>query len=334
MKNRRYTVLLAAAAMLIMILDAKTAIAGAREGLILCIRSVIPSLLPFFLLSGILTGGLSGLQTTFLRPLCKALGIPQGSESLFLIGMLGGYPTGAQAVSTACREGVISREDARRMLGFCSNAGPSFVFGFAGSCFTSPAAIWVIWGILILSATATGCLLPGKSTTVIRPSARKTSLADALDSSVKAMSRVCAWVIVFRVILAFCNRWFLWMTELPFLILFNGILELTNGCAGLPYLENEGLRLILCTGMLSFGGICVMLQTTSVTDGLGMGTYAAGKLLQTTFGVLLSVPAAYFLYGYTINPLVTVVLAVFLALEWIFLKKGIAFPGRLLYNPA
>ena len=40
--------------------------------------------------------------------------------------------------------------------------------------------------------------------------------------------------------------------------------------------------------MLSFGGVCVLLQTASVTEGLPLGGYVKGKLLQTVFSFLLS----------------------------------------------
>ena len=39
--------------------------------------------------------------------------------------------------------------------------------------------------------------------------------------------------------------------------------------------------------MLSFGGLCVLLQTRSVTRGLSLKYYCLGKLIQTVFGLAL-----------------------------------------------
>ena len=47
--------------MLALILDGRTAIDGARQGIELCLRTVIPSLFPFFVLSILLTSSLLGM---------------------------------------------------------------------------------------------------------------------------------------------------------------------------------------------------------------------------------------------------------------------------------
>jgi hypothetical protein len=39
---------------------------------------------------------------------------------------------------------------------------------------------------------------------------------------------------------------------------------------------------------LAFGGVCVLLQTASVTEGLSLGCYIKGKLIQTLFSLWLS----------------------------------------------
>ena len=49
MKQRDRTSILAALGMIVLILDAKTALSGAREGIDLCMRTVIPALFPFFI---------------------------------------------------------------------------------------------------------------------------------------------------------------------------------------------------------------------------------------------------------------------------------------------
>ena len=115
-KRRILPGVVAALGMLILILDTKTALWGATQGIDLCIRSVIPSLFPFFLLSGILVKSLMGAKLPLLRPVGRLLGIPKGAEALLISGFLGGYPVGAKCIRDAWNRGGISKQDAERML--------------------------------------------------------------------------------------------------------------------------------------------------------------------------------------------------------------------------
>ena len=102
------------------------------------------------------------------------------------------------------------------------------------------------------------------------------------------MAQVCGWIMLFRLLIAYLNRWFLWYFKDWVQIAINGIVELTIGCTALHYIENEGLRLILCSAMISIGGLCVAMQTASVINELSLKFYFPGKLLQTGFSVLLA----------------------------------------------
>ena len=76
-----------------------------------------------------------------------------------------------------------------------------------------------------------------------------------------------------------------------------GAIELVNGCSALGYIGDVGLRFILCSGMLGFGGICVAMQTKSVIGGLPMRPYLRGKLLQASFSVLLAWGVVHRIWG-------------------------------------
>ncbi len=299
MKEKRSVLaaVFAACAMALLILDAKTALSGAREGLALCLQAAIPSLFPFFFLSALLTGTLAGSALPLLRPLGRLCGVPEGAESLLAVGFLGGYPTGAACVAQAYQSGRLNRRDAERMLGFCSNAGPAFLFGLTAGCFSTPAAPWVLWGIHIAAALLTASLLPGKrrGRTALALGA-PVSPRQALNRALSAMATVCGWVILFRVILAILRRWCLWLLPAPAQVALAGALELVGGCCALTEIPREGLRFLILSGLLAFGGLCVGMQTVSVTGSLGLGWYLPGKGLQTLFSLLLAQIALPFLY--------------------------------------
>lgn len=289
MNKRIFAVIFSAAGILLLILDAKTALQGAAEGITLCLYTVVPSQLPFFVLSMLLTGSLMGSQIPLLRPLGTILGIPKGCESLLITGILGGYPTGAQAVAQNWQSGYLDADNASRMTVICNLAGPAFLFGIVGNQFSTGSVAWMLWIIHILSAFITAALLP-KTIQQFASVRRATpiSVTEAVSRSVRVMATVCGWIVLFRVILAFLSRWFLWMLPVSLRVLAFGLLELANGCCALHQIPHEGLRFVLASAMLSFGGLCVSMQTASVTSGLDFRGYIPGKLLQTVISVILA----------------------------------------------
>lgn len=262
--------------MLLLILDSKTALSGARTGVELCLKTVIPSLFPFLVLSPMLTS----------LPLPLGRLWPKGAEGLLVPAFLGGYPVGAQSVAAAYGAGRLRKEDAERMLGYSCNAGPAFLFGMASSLFPRQWMVWALWGIHIASALMTARVLaldggqaPTTSDTV--------SLSEALGSALGVMGAICGWVVLFRVVTAFLYRWVFWCIPEEVQVALTGLLELTNGCFELPRVSSIPLRFTLCSGMLAAGGLCVAMQVRSVTRGLSLRYYSVGKLLQVCFSLLL-----------------------------------------------
>lgn len=288
MKKRMYF-FTSAFMILLMIFDGKTALTGAKDGITLCLHSVIPSLLPFIFFSGILIDSTGSSALRIFRPLGKLTGIPEGGENILLLGLVGGYPIGAQTVYTAYKSGKLSKNTARRLLGFCSNAGPSFIFGMGLCLFESPVYCWIIWAIHIISSLFVGAVIPGKNaeSISITPKA-EISISKHLEKTIKTMGIICGWVILFRMLYALINRWILWFVPKLSGCWIIGFLELTNGTALIQSLENISDRFILFSTFLGFGGICVGLQTMSVTGDLGMGMYFPGKTLQSIVSFLLS----------------------------------------------
>lgn len=273
----------------VLILDSKTAVQGALDGIWLCINTVVPSLFPFFVISTILNKSLIGRQIKIMRPIGDLCGIPRGAESLLLLGILGGYPVGAQSIYEAYKNGSISEECAKRLLGFCNNAGPAFVFGMAGSIFEHKACGFFLWGIIIISTILTGILLPKTKTTsckIQKPA--PITIPEAIEKSLKSMVSVCAWVMLFKVILSYLDSFLIRENPTPYRVLLINALELSNGCITLSDVANQGVRFIICAGSLAFGGLCVSMQTLSVVKELGAGMYFPGKLVQSSISVILA----------------------------------------------
>lgn len=311
--------LLSAAGMGILILDSKTALNGVAEGIDLCLKVVIPSLFPFLILSTILTESTFGMNLRFLQPLCRLCRIPIGAAPLLLVGLIGGYPVGAQCVTRAWENGQLSSFDAKRMLGFCNNAGPAFIFGMTAGLFDSPMVPWVLWLIQIVAVIIAAVLLSGDTDAANHCTSNHTlSPAAVLSRAITAMASICGWVIVFRTVCIFCDKWLLGTLSPTLGCLITGIMELTNGCCRLTVIPVTQLRFILCSIFLSFGGAAVYMQTLSVTKSLGTGAYLPGKLIQTAVSAFLAAwispilfPAEQAVRSYQILPSALLIVVIF-----------------------
>lgn len=275
--------------MLALILDSKTALSGAQAGIMLCLKTVIPSLFPFFVLSGVLMAHCSPVPR-IPRLLSGLLpGLTDRMPALLLPAFLGGYPVGAQTLCQACRDGMLTREDAQRLLAFSNNAGPAFLFGMAGQIFPQRWMVWLLWLVHILGAVfAAHCLPRPDGAPVIAPHVSKAP-TDPVGTAVKTMGTVCGWIVLFRTILAFLDRWILFGVSPVLRVLIIGLLELSNGCLELHRIASVPLRFLVCVCLIDAGGLCVSLQTASVTGGLSLRLYRLGKALQLLVGFLFGV---------------------------------------------
>lgn len=307
MTNKRTALLgiLSAFGLIVLILDSKTALGGAASGIELCLRTVVPALFPFIFLNGIITKTLSQSFSKLLSPVGKLFGAPSGAEINIVIGLLGGYPVGAQAVYQGYCAGCYRKEDAKRMLSYCNNPGPAFIFGMVGCLFDSILIPWVIWSIIIVCSFITARLQPVYNTRACRPVFPKSS--GTLESTIKAMAKICSWVIIFRTYIAILQRWILWVLPPEIITMTMGILELTNGCISLSDYYDPVFRFCGVCAMLSFGGCCVAMQTLSIAGNLVDKTYLFSKLFQMFLSIPLSLVAAIFLFRQTMNPLIILV---------------------------
>lgn len=104
------------------------------DGLLLCGRTVLPSLFPFMILSSLfveldLPRLLSRPLSHLMIPLFRAGG---AGASAWVLGLTGGYPIGAKTAAQLYREGQCTKEEACRLLTFCNNCGPAFIVGAVG----------------------------------------------------------------------------------------------------------------------------------------------------------------------------------------------------------
>ena len=147
---------------------------------------------------------------------------------------------------------------------------------------------WVLWGIHIVSALLVSRIFPVSTTSTKIENPYACGITEAMASAVKAMTFVCGWITIFRILITFLNRWVLWALPVTAQVAIAGLLELSNGCCILGLIDSIPVRFTLCACFLALGGLCVTMQTASAAKGISLRYYIVGKCLQTVFSILLS----------------------------------------------
>lgn len=321
---RSFLLMGALTGMLCLIIDSRYAAQYAADSLELCLKTVIPSLFPMFVLSGLMVSALSGSGHRGLSLLEDVLRLPRGCGSLFLLGAVGGFPVGAQCIVQAIDAGSLSRRDGERMLGFCNNCSPAFLFGILANIFADPFAPLLVFLIQLETAMAAAVLWGSGSDQPMKIPRSAITLPQAVNRAVRSMVSVCAWVVLAGVITGFLTRWLYPFLPEPVPALLTGLTELTGGVLGLSGISDERLRFVLCCVFVCFGGVSVLLQIQSIAGekGLSMRFCVQQKLFQGMLGGILGGLCAAF------GPVCLFFPAVFVLL-W---KKAVEIPRESVYN--
>ena len=311
---RRYLPLGAACcALLALVLAPNAARQAAQAGLRLCAQMLAPSLLPFFIVAGLLRLlGLPFLLGRLAEPVTQRMfGLSGAGASALLLGLTGGYPLGAAMLGDLVRDGAMTREEAERALGFCNNSGPAFLIGAAGSGVFHDRTIGLLLYLThVLAAVIVGLLLaPRRREAQEREEVhlRAVSLAQALPEAVRgavdATLTVCAFAVTFSVVtgmldacgaLGAAGAWLAGAIETcpqAARALLTGMLELGSGVGAMQGLPCLPEHTALAAFLIGFGGLSVHCQTAAALAGTGVrlkkhfwarmlhGMLAAGMML-------------------------------------------------------
>lgn len=260
----------------------------ASTGLILWFRKMIPTLLPFMILSGIMIS--MNLTARFVRLLHPVLhffyGTTPNGSYILLMGFLCGFPMGARIAGQLRRKGLISRKEAESLLAFCNNIGPIYFLSFVVSTLSLKRPVLpflLMYGIPLVYGMVLMWVSRKKEAFTEPPEAENHApegLLTAIDSSILSgllgIGRLGGYMIFFNLL----NILFVPFTHLPsFLLhLYQCLLEITSGIAGCG---NAHPYLVLI--LLPFGGFSCIAQTYSMIRGadLSIRPYLFHKLIQT-----------------------------------------------------
>ena len=252
-----------------LILFSDTAFSAAENAIELTLRSVIPVLLPYAVLSNII----SDLQSSDSK--ISAI------ITAFIIGNICGAPVGAISISRLYANGVISKKEAGCLLPSVSCVSPAFCIIAVGSNMLKNKAFGVfIWSTqLVINAVILAFYLiyHAKSKEKIPIIAKKKStFADAIKRSGGALCSVSVSIVLFSVISAVISE-MLHLNGLAECVI-SAVFEFCGGCERASALYFP-MSFIICSFALGFGGLSVYSQICASTSDISKTRYLVTKLI-------------------------------------------------------
>ena len=269
----------------------------ASAGLRLWLTKMVPVLLPFMILSGIMIR--MDLTENFVRlvhPLLHLLyGTSKNGSYTIVMGFLCGFPMGARIVGELYGSGRLSKEESARLLCFCNNIGPIYFLSYVAPTLDIRHPLipfLIMYGIPLLYGIALMRIVPIKRRTASALSDLKEdgrpdrmTLPAAIDASVVSgligIARLGGYMIFFNLLnIAFVP---FRHTDAALLKIYRCILEITSG---IDYSGQSLFYPILI--LLPFGGLSCIAQTYSMichTD-LPLKPYVLHKVIQTLLTAL------------------------------------------------
>lgn len=310
------------AAVASLVIYPKQTMAAASDGLKLCMNVIIPSLFPFFVLSTLIVQlGISRYFGKILEPIMRPLfNVGGACSTAFVLGFIGGYPVGAKTVIALHENGGCSKSEAERLLAFCNNSGPAFIFGVVGAgVFSSSRVGLLLYLAHTLASVCVGIIFRrwgskneksgGERMGEIAVKRFSLAFTDSVKSAFQTTINICGFVIFFTVFikLLFLSGILPGLASLLGSIfaplgfsdawaerLLTGFIELTSGVWTLQGAAGQlSSSMAMAAFMLGWAGLSVHCQVLSFIgdSGLSVKTYIYGKLLQAP----LSAAFAFFL---------------------------------------
>lgn len=270
-------------------------------GLELWYEKMIPTLLPFMILSGLmirlrLTEGFTTLVYPLVRPFFH---VSRNVCYCMLMGFLCGFPMGAKTVYDLYSRGMINRREAEFLLAFCNNVGPVYFISFVLPLLKRQLILPYVLGMygipLLYGIVLRHTMFRDISYTTEYNTANErlrphlvNELDDAITSSVQSILGLVGYMVLFNLLNLLPH---LFLGKQPYILA--PLLELSGG---LHLLQDKSPLYTLL--LLPFGGLSCIAQTYSCikNTNLSISNYVGHKF------VLVVLTATYYLGWFLLFP--------------------------------
>ena len=289
------------------------AVTAATDGLVLWYERVLPSLLPFAILSNILIySGFTGYLVKLLYPLLRLI-LPASRNGSFVLlsGFLFGFPMGSKNCAEMLKCGQLEYQEAEILFMVTNNISPVFISSYI-LCqeLHMPSLIPLSYLVIFLPPLIAGRLLffftekkqsvSNHSTTYKKPASGSQINFKIIDAGImngfETLVRIGGYIMLFSILISLVEKLPL---PKPVLLLLENVLEITNGINCLANTDwSIQTKYILAMTATAFGGLSGIAQTSSMVKGtsLSMKKYCLVKLFLTLCTFLLAVAVSVFLF--------------------------------------
>lgn len=270
----------------LLIKNSRIAMEYTNRGLLLCARTMIPTLFPFMVIAELLvvSGGGERLAGVIAKPLRRLFGLSNCGVCALALGWLCGFPVGSRAAVGYYRQGRITRRELNHVICFCNVPSTAFLVSAVGVClFGSDLVGWCLVGLSLTSAAVIGVVfrrwlpqwredadatrLAQISTNAAQAPKRKGQLLSrSISLAATGMLNVCATIVLFSALMGSVSAVTagLALPEILRVSLF-GTLEITTGVCEASLLDSSH-ALSLCAAFVGWAGLSVHCQIFSSCD--------------------------------------------------------------------
>ena len=300
--KRYFTSLCVIALFVLMLLFPQPVFKGASSGLLLWFNVILPTLLPFIIVSNLLidTRAIDAISKVFGPVMCRLFGVTRYGSFAVIAGFLCGYPMGGKVTADLLRKQYITQKEGQYLLSFTNNTSPMFIISYVvwqnlkDTSRTIPALLILILSPVICSFLFRIYYHPYAGYNSSQPrTLSKASSASLMDSCImngfETITKVGGYIMLFSILISLFQK--LPVDHFLYSLLLLPSLEMTNG---IPLLCASSLSgdacFILTLALTSFGGWCSVAQTRSMVQGTGLPIvpYIIEKLITTLVTSLLA----------------------------------------------
>ncbi len=279
--GRNRTVMWLPAAAFLLLLHNKIAEDAVRDALDLCARVLIPSLFPYMIISVLIirTGAAETLGAP-LAPLVQRLfRLPACSAGAVVLGILCGFPVGAQMACELHLRGDLTKKEAERLIPIANCAGPAFVVEVVGVCLWNSRGFGIfLYIIQILAAWITAAAAARSDSSPKNDSVQKNvplsvsvsaCIGEAVSSSALSMLKICGFIVFFAVLVSILRSFFEFLGISGASAFAAVLLEFTSGSKMAA--EMGGITGAFLTGLaVGWSGLSVFSQCMTFTSSAGI----------------------------------------------------------------
>lgn len=243
---------------------------GVKKGLEISVFSLVPSLFPYILISGIFqkSGASEVVSDVIYRFFKKILRFSKNGCGGFVLSLFCGYPSGAKISSELLKNNEISEKEAIRLFLVGNIPGFGFCVSFLNSKYKNGLKIYFSYIItaLILNFVFSFFLKETK----ISPRTKKEeknlffkTVTDSITSASQTMLNLCGFVCFFSALSYVLGNF---IKNKKLYALTNAFLEISSGAEQIEKIFQKDIALYTTVFFTGFCGLSVMMQSLSFSE--------------------------------------------------------------------